>query len=695
MASDGSVNYSPLLTREEDDHDNAQDEVQNPLPTAETSHPPPTIEVSLPPVETVQSHESGGESDAESVHRPLSYTDTPPAEKLHDSWRHSSLSTFKQRLQGSVTPSLHELLEKDTSGQGTTRQYCYNKQRNRLLRLTIGEWINTLVLCVIYFGILYAYSKKLTISVPQRRIFNALTTGTSLLLGVNLAASLRSYAKLLRWRMLAACYRPLETFDLVMGCDSLINVIKLLWKARNDRYKFWPSRTQICCVVWLFIHLAITILVGIIGLNYNLDISPDHVLTRNGSVSIVDLESLSTGNYLSDLSAIQNWGIRGTVTQALDWDDPLEFLETYYSTFDGHTFYYFQDQNANDSSQSIISSRHIQSYAYCDGYEVIDGASGNLSYIVYNNGEQDVNQSLPVAPGPAGFTAISGLNSTCGPRCVNINAFQAASSPDGDTDEYNYYIDEGRFYICNNTVTQVEDNTMALTADYLVSDLVARMLAGAIGWSDNPPIADGKEEYALYTNSSEIGFIRTPTSSDVANMISSFTMGAISFMDDSSGMYRRIVAHGQMPITAQILHVTWKYAGSILAVIPAIHFLSLMAVIIWANKAIIKDDSHLAIAKVYHTFLEQFGDRGCLLRGDEIVKVLGNPSVVYGWRSSNEHDTSMHIDVFEKGRGIPRVEKPFVEGWYDGKSRTPSTAEFGIELGRRKRYRDVDAAEYF
>jgi hypothetical protein len=120
--------------------------------------------------------------------------------------------------------------------------------------LTIGEFFNTVALCLAYFGILYAYAAKTRISVPERRVFNALTTGVSLLLGVNLAASLRSYSKLLRWRILAICYRPLETFDLVMGCDSLMNVMKLLWKARNSRNKFLPSRTQIICFAWLLVR---------------------------------------------------------------------------------------------------------------------------------------------------------------------------------------------------------------------------------------------------------------------------------------------------------------------------------------------------------------------------------------------------------------------------------------------------------
>jgi hypothetical protein len=605
-------------------------------------------------------------------------------------------------MQNSFTPSQHQLLMKEKTSESTSRQYLYKTQRNRLLRLTVGEWLNTLVLCVAYFGILYAYSKKLTISVPQRRVFNALTTGVSLLLGVNLAASLRSYAKLVRWRMLAASYRPLETFDLVMGCDSLVNVLKLLLKAKNSQRKYLPSKTQVYCFLWLLVHLAVTILVGIIGLNYNLDTSQDYVLLKTGTVSIVDLNSLSTGDYLSDLGAVQEWGVRGEVTTALDLSGISEYTSSYFTDDAGYTLYYFQDSNAKDSSQSGVSARYFQAQAYCSSYKVTEGQYGNLSYVVYNgDGGKKINQSLPAVPGPGGLLTMSQLNSTCGPRCVDIQAFQAGALEEDGADD----LLEGMFFVCNNTVPQVGVDTGTLTSPYLVIDLVATMLAGAIGWNDLPPVSisgTGLDEYELYSNISDFGFVQTPSDTDMANAISGFTMGAVAIMDASPGMARKDVSNGREPIPAQILTVQWRFAGAILAVIPFIHFWTLLAVIKWANHAIIKDESHLAIAKVYQSLLHRrLGDRGCLLRGDEMVEVLGNPSVAYGWSwnpdSAREHEGSMHVDVFEEDSSHnAKVDRPFVEGWYDGESRPPAeAAPASPESWTRRRYRDVDAADYF
>lgn len=700
MNSNPSTAYTPLPSAEE----HTQDAFPVLEPRTQDADALPTSS-SSPPLPGSTAHNADTESGAPTIvlfqtppHQPQ-VPESPPSPPTevgdHDAFieskrRHSSLSTLKHRVYGSVDPSLHNLIEKDPPATSTVREYSHSKQRRRLLRLTIGEWFNTLVLCLTYFGILYAFSKKLTISAPQRRIFNSLSTANSLLLGVNLAASLRSYAKLLRWRMLAAVHRPLETFDLVMGCDSLINVLKLLQKAKSDRSRILPSRTQVCCVLWLLTHLAVTVLVGIIGLNYNLETSTEYVLLTKGTVSILSLDALLTDDYAAGLAAVQNWGVRGVVTSPLDYDAEVEFQQTYYSDFAGHTLYYFQDDNANDTTRGTITSRYIESLSSCTGYRVTEGQYGNKPYVIYHDGDKEVNLTVPAQPGPGGLLVQSQLNSTCGNRCVNMEAFQAESFPsDGNLDDY-FFVEQARYFVCSNNVSQADDDRRELTWEYLFSDVVARMLAGAMGWSANGPSQDGKSLYAVYTNASDVRFASTPSEKDMANKLSSFTMGAVSFMDDSTGAYRRYVASTEQPIAAQYLHVTWRYAATILAAIPFIHFWTLLAVVAWANHAIIKDDSHLAIAKVYHSFLQRLSDHGCLLKGSEIVRVLDNPKVKYGHSGSREHDGYLHVDVFEQGGSLVGSDGPFREGWYDGISEARERAE-----QPRRRYRDIDAREYF
>jgi hypothetical protein len=116
----------------------------------------------------------------------------------------------------------------------------------------------------------------------HRRIMNALITGTVLLLGVNLNNSLRGFAKIIRWRFLAAGYRSLKEFDLIMSCDSIINVLALVWHGRNKARKFpLNSKVQAIALIWLTVQLAIAVAVGSIGLFYNLDVSHSYVSFRS------------------------------------------------------------------------------------------------------------------------------------------------------------------------------------------------------------------------------------------------------------------------------------------------------------------------------------------------------------------------------------------------------------------------------
>ena len=442
------------------------------------------------------------------------------------------------------------------------------------------------------------------------------------------------------------------------------------------------------------------------GLNYNLDDSTTSLFTTTGNVSIVDLNALSTGSYSYDLAQVQQWGVRGDGITPLDFSDPIEFQQSYFSDQAGYTMYYFQDQNAFDTANVIISTREISAQAYCTGHIVTEGQYGNLSYIIYDDGGKVMNQSMPTAVGPGGLIVISKLNSTCGSRCVDMFGFQAATLPSDNSDNtneegtvLNYSIAQGQFFVCNNTVPQVADDVNHdLSSDYMTSDLVGRMLAGMVGWSDLPPAFEGTAEYSVYTNSSRVSFGGQPIASDMAMLISDFTMGGIAFMDNSFTMSRINVTSDEQPIIPQILKVKWRFAGAILAVIPFIHLLTLLAVIAWANKAIIKDDSHLAIAKVYHTLLRQLEDSGCLLRGDEIVKVLANPNVAYGWGPGKETEGErlMHVDIFEHGLDHQREDSRFPETWYDGSGWPRHTgAPYTEESGLRRRYRDFDAAEYF
>lgn len=584
-------------------------------------------------------------------------------------------SSYYKRLSKAFSPSTHDLKDySDVPPQGRGRPYLHHQQRNRLLGKTIGEFIITLLLCLTYWAVLFGYHFSNGLNKSHRRWFNALVTANALVLGVNLSNSLRSYAKMLRWRMLASKYRSLRKFDLILGCDSLWNVVKLLKYERSKKNRL-PVNTmaQIYCIMWLVMQAGIALCVGIIGLTYTLDVSDVVVFTKIGNTSVVDLSSLSTGAWLNDLAAINVYGIRGDnsdgyVSPNLLYKDS-QGSGTYLSNEDGHTRYFFIDSAADNTQEQDVSQRYIDAITSCISFPITKGMYGNKSQITYTKNGKDVNQTIFQQPGVAGLYAQGDTNSTCGDRCTNIMVFQAAIPPDQADAYYNSpypaVLPYATRFECNCSVTDVKDSSMKDNlADpvYQIPALISKMLAGAFAWSDNA-LKEDRYMYVTYPAANEISFIDEPSAIDVSNKIAEYTMSGIVAMDDTSGLPRQYIINGQQPIQAQVLHVKWRFAGALLAIIPFVQFWTMLIVIKWGNKTIIKDDSSISVARIYHSLLDKMNGRGCILDGDQLIESLGNPRVAYAYDKIS--DSIYHVDVY-KDTGQIKLDRRFPEGEYDG-----------------------------
>jgi hypothetical protein len=131
-------------------------------------------------------------------------------------------------------------------------------------------------------------------------------------------------------------------------------------------------------------------------------------------------------------------------------------------------------------------------------------------------------------------------------------------------------------------------------------------------------------------------------------LIADFTIGTLAALDVPKFDGPRIVVESYAPTPAEYLHVMWQKASALLFTIPCVQFMTLFIVIHWANRAIIKDDSHLAAAKLYHSLFirKNLADHGCMLKGHEVVEAMGNPMVAYEW---SEVKGMGHTEVFEEG----------------------------------------------
>lgn len=85
-----------------------------------------------------------------------------------------------------------------------TRKRFWNILLKSLLR-----WLITLILCIAYYIALRVWNQKGTVTEASKRVFNAITTGISIALGINIASSLKDMALNARWPILHARKRNL------------------------------------------------------------------------------------------------------------------------------------------------------------------------------------------------------------------------------------------------------------------------------------------------------------------------------------------------------------------------------------------------------------------------------------------------------------------------------------------------------
>jgi hypothetical protein len=607
----------------------------------------------------------------------------PGRRDTNQSWR-SRTSTLASKLKdygvsSFTVPRIASPWDHEAPRKGmppdyhTVKEFDYRLQRRRLFTNSAFQWGVTFFLCGALAGTLrsFQYYFASGMGQNQKHAFNGLITGLSIALGINLASSLRGYAEMMRWRFLASAYRSVQEFELVMQCQSQMKVLRLLWTARTRGRMLVPNQTQILCFIWISVNVLLQVLVALLGLTYSIDTSSTWVSTQSGNVSVCDLSLIRDINndtitdYYTQIAAANLYGISGqdyliypnisddalsqTYTNAIYTDNSHSYME-----------YRFDDLNPNDESLDVISWRTINATAHCEAYKVVAGATLNSTNTTYveKNGDLVTVWIQPVTPG---FTTwMSNTKSDCGPRCTEVWVLQAA---DGVT------VIDSMLFKCNNTVNLVIDSSgdypVVAAAPLQMPDEQAQIIAGAIGWS------------GFYYNFTPFEFVRysqatvwspsfaldAPT---VASDLEEFSMVAVAAMDDHGP---RTIVTGDTPVPAQVVNVQWEWSVIILAVIPAIQMLALLAIIAWANKAIIKDNSFLGISRLLRPLVDKLGPHGCMLTGDQIAEELANVKVAYGYRSPpgfiEGSDMVRHIDILQEHEGLG-LSRAFPAGRYDG-----------------------------
>ena len=237
-------------------------------------------------------------------------------------------------------------------------------------------------------------------------------------------------------------------------------------------------------------------------------------------------------------------------------------------------------------------------------------------------------------------------------------------------------------------------------SDYTMPDGPAAAIAGAIGWSGF--YYDNNDWQALMYSAPSFWSPDWPidTTNLMAQRVMDFAMGAVAALDVEGP---RATVRGFTPVQAELVAVQWRWAATVLALVPTIQLIALLCVVAWGGKVVIKDTGVLSLARLMRPVVERLGPRGCLLTTDEICEALGNVRVKYGWREPGAvrgmdqydgfggdggdgfglgglrpgreaevgmmdrapDDVVRHVDVLEESEGL-ELGTSFPKGRYDG-----------------------------
>ena len=589
---------------------------------------------------------------------------------------------LKARLSSLFSPTIHDrptgLSEKD---RPTARIFSHSKQRRNLWLNGLGRLLITLIFCVLIFATLWAYSCKECLLRADLRWFNTLMIALPLIVAFNLTASLSQYAKLLKWRLLASAYWPLDQFALLMDCSSDASIGRLVY-GRPTRQWLLPKSTRLLAALWLLVNLLAAIAVSLIGLTFPTSTSTAFVV-GTGTLGVANLDGLNLHN-------LQRLGIMG-MNEALHgdagglgdvegpgtgslilWNDCAN--ASLADGCHGKWHYRFQDLNADSPTNLMSSSRTISAEAKCQSYEVVRGNWGNESSVAYEKDGQIIVQNVESQGCMGGMTYIYYTHEAqdCGPRCAVVNAFQAAA-----TDEHDDGI-TGGFFECTVTTGNIVAPTNAinprLRTETTLSDKTARLLGGAIaiagktngmniGASTDDDSQPYTQLYALFPQHILFDPQRTTAPEDIADLLARFSLSSIASLDYHHPESRLNITGQPVPISTSKLDVDWLFAGIILALITLSQLITLLVVVVWANKAVIRADDPLSTARLLQPLLERLGPGGCLLDDEEIIEALGNPRVAYK-ASVSARTGAMHVSIVEEESGLASGNN-FIDGVYD------------------------------
>lgn len=301
---------------------------------------------------------------------------------------------------------------------------------------------------------------------------------------------------------------------------------------------------------------------------------------------------------------------------------------------------------ANDTLiGKFYSNRSIAIEAQCE--------SAEEQITIYQNGTVEM-KGIILQPNSTGYWTLQtedGTDEGCGDRCATVYVVEN----DGQS---------GYFYACNVTVGNVTNITRW---DQQLPDGLARMAGMSIALSGYW-MGDKSDAYQVqsYDHNFFYGTYLAGNTTTMELMLRFFTTSTI-VSADYYNPYVQDGIPGMLPNQGSRLNLDHpEFIEAILGGIGGFHFLLFILVAYFANKAIVTDDSYLAIALLYQPVVEKLRGHGSLLKNKEICNALGDELEVRYGTVLKPSLTGMikHLEISEASEGPPKGPRRW-HGWYD------------------------------
>ena len=143
-----------------------------------------------------------------------------------------------------------------------------------------------------------------------------------------------------------------------------------------------------------------------------------------------------------------------------------------------------------------------------------------------------------------------------------------------------------------------------------------------------------------------------------------YTIGAIAAFDDH-GIRWNVTNQNTRPVQGQQLQVDWIWVLALLGAICFIQLAALVALITFANKSIIRDESFFSLAMLLSPVISKIGKEGMNLSGDEIKThpKLRGKKIRYDYREGKDGEPNQ-VDIFFKFKDMDESRRSWVNGVY-------------------------------